>query len=206
MKIKTEKDSKNNWYYRIFLVLFLAGALQVFIYFFFIYKPANAIFNKGRQLYLELPPWSQLLSNKQITDESVSLEDLQSNFYPENLNRFTNDLSGKISGPANTFVKNAESSMTIAGDVVSKNTTGGGDLELKLSNSAPDQYTVRINKQVLNTIKASLFIISPENPNRSETQLEDIQIGDFVILKYRYGLLKESEIIIQAEIYRKDKS
>lgn len=196
---------ENYRYQKIILLLltivFLTGLFQIFGYFFFIYRPASAIFGGDRAYRLEIPAISQILKPPQITDQSVNLDDTTKKFNEDSYKNVRDYLDRKLETD-NTFVKNATLSIIVAGSVDSIQKQSDDSIELVLTNTTGEKVTEKFSKKDVESTPISLIIISPSNPSHDSARLEEIMPGDYIIIKTSSNVLNNSLLLKQIEIFR----
>lgn len=186
----------------LFLVLFTIGSLEAFIYFYYIYRPANRIFGSAKTYPLEIPAVSQLIKPLQITNNETSLADAYKKYYPEQLTKITSSLESRMVNQS-SFVKDSSISYIVGGKIDKIETLGNGSIKFVLKNSTGQTTAEVFSLEEKKDIKAYLMIMSPKSPSRSETTLENAAINDYLIVKISANLLKESpDLIKEVELFR----
>lgn len=135
----------------------------------------------------------------------ITLEDGKKTFYADRYKEFASLLS-PVLDQNSSFVKTAEASYSVAGDVTDIKTIESElvkdffGYKFTLKNRQGEQYTVDISPE--EALYANIYstVINPYNLEKTKTEIKNIKIGDYVVINKSINLLNSTDSKLDIEV------
>lgn len=193
-----------------FWLIVILSSIEVIVFFvLMLFKPIDQVFRHNIDIPRIVPTFSDLFTPMSFS-RFVTLQDQQKNFYSEKLDDFSGAL-GSVMRSESSFVKEAEASYIVAGQVLEiirqvdeKKDNYPIGYELILENLYKSKHKENINLSEVGKVDVYLRLVSTSGFSRSVSTLEDVRVGDYIVIKRATSLLSREKLAaIEVEILRR---
>jgi hypothetical protein len=193
------------------VVLWIIGTItsvEILVFFAFtFFESPDRITNYKFDIPHALPKFSELFTPFDLRDY-ITLEEQDKKFYPQKLTSFSQFLQ-PIFNSNSSFVKEVEASYVVAGEVVKVNRSVSGyskevnEYEVIVENIYGRKYSEKINLLEIKEVNVWIRQVAEGSFVRSQGSLDDLQIGDYFVLRKKTNLLdSEDQTSVEVEILR----